>query len=153
MEDGKRFAYGKALGSLPPQRLGLAYAVIALTLDAVATFIPSLAIPAGILALALIAALVFIVAFLRDDDTIEAGVLIALITSIATLASQALIASVQARSLAPLVMTLPGAFLGIAIRAVVWGAIGAGLVWLLRRMRGDRSTPRPPSDLRRRRFR
>lgn len=152
MEERKRFAFWQVLGSLPPQRLGLAYTLVALTLDAIATFAPALAVAAGIVALALLVALVVIVAFLRDDDALEAGLLIALITSIATLASRAIIPSVQARSLAPLIMTLPGAFLGVAIRAVVWGAVGAALVWLLRRLRGDRPTKRPVRDLRRRRF-
>lgn len=150
MGDSGQESRTRTFGEFPPQRLGLIYVLVVLALEALGSFVPAAAIGAGVVELVALATLVFIVAFLRDDDAIEAGVLLALITGVASLASTAIIASVRERSLGPLIMTLPGAFLGIAIRAVIWGSAGAAVVWGLRRLRGDQ---RPVTRaVRRRRF-
>jgi hypothetical protein len=133
------------LGTLPPQQLGLWFVGLNLALDGAATAAPSLAVAFGLVELGLLVLLVLVVAYLRDDEPVEAGVLIALITGVSLLTSTTVLGAVQARSLAPIVMTLPGAFLGLTVRAVIGGVVGGALVWVLRRLRRG-SSPLPSTE-------
>ena len=152
MEGSESRTLWTRLGALEPKRLGLAYVLPTVAIDTIATFFPSAALALGIAELALLIGLIAVVAFLRDDEPLDAGVLIALITGVAGLATAVLVGTLKSRSLAPLVMMLPSAFGAMVIRGLIWGVVGMAVVWLLRRVRRKPTQPRPGPPRTRRRF-
>lgn len=113
-------------------RLGLLYVIPLAATDLLSIFVPSLLFWIGVLQLGLLVALLVVVARRRDDDLLEAGLFVGLVTGVENLFIQAVVASVNADTIWAGVLTLPGAFLGLLLRTVIVGAIAAGAIWVLR---------------------
>ena len=113
-------------------RLGLLYVIPLAATDLLSIFVPSLLLWIGVLQLGFLVALLVAVARRRDDDLLEAGVFVGLVTGIENLFIQAVVAVVNAGTIWAGVLTLPGAFLGLLLRLVIVGALAAGVIWVLR---------------------
>ncbi len=113
-------------------RLGLLYVIPLAATDLLSIFVPSLLLWIGVLQLGFLVALLVVVARRRDDDLLEAGVFVGLVTGIENLFIQAVVAVVNAGTIWAGVLTLPGAFLGLLLRIVIVGALAAGVIWVLR---------------------
>ena len=92
-------------------------------------------LPAAILALIAVSALISVIAFYRDDDVLLAGALLAVITGLGTGLAWVVTAAIVTGSIgAALVLVAGGSFV-LVMRLIILAPLFAGAVWVARRFR------------------
>jgi tetrahydromethanopterin S-methyltransferase subunit D len=131
----------RRLAALSDLRLGLAYTVgvfPSVLLRGWAETHTSLAwlnLPAAILALIAVSALISVIALYRDDDLLLAGALLAVITGMGTGVALVVTSAIVTGSIgATLVLVAGGSFV-LVMRLILLAPLLAGAVWVARRFR------------------
>lgn len=127
--------------ALAEWQLGVGFAagmLLVLLLRAAAGSRPTMAwlnIPAALLALTLVSVLFSVVAFYRDDDLLEGGVLLAAVSGIGTGVAVAIVATMMSGSLGgAVVLAATGSFL-LLLRLAMLVPLYMGLLWAARKFR------------------
>jgi tetrahydromethanopterin S-methyltransferase subunit D len=131
----------RSLAALSDFRLGLAYtagvfpSVLLRGWAERDTSLAWLNLPAALLALIAVSALMSVIAFYRDDDALLAGALLAVITGFGTGVALVFTAAIVTGSLgAALVLVAGGSFV-LVMRVILLAPLLAGAVWVARRFR------------------
>ena len=131
----------RRLATLPDVQLGLAYtcgifpSVLLREWAATRPGLAWLELPAAILALVAVSALLAVVAFYRDDDLLLAGILLAAITGIGTGIALVITTAIVTGSVGAAVFLVVGGLFVLVVRLILVAPIMAGAVWLARRFR------------------
>lgn len=132
-----RASLRRRLGALPPLYLAAAYTAVLLVPRLLAAHPdrpPSFGPAVATLALLVVASLaVFaVVTWCRDDDTLSAGAIIALIVAGGAIAATVIAACIDGRSLGVAALVFMTHLLAFVVQAIVLFPIATGLVWLAR---------------------
>jgi hypothetical protein len=129
------------LAALSDFRLGLAYtagvfpSVLLREWAETHTSLAWLNLPAAIIALIAVSALISVIAFYRDDEVLLAGALLAVITGLGTGLAWVVTAAIVRGSIgAALVLVAGGSFV-LVMRLIILAPLLAGAVWVARRFR------------------
>ena len=97
--------------------------------------LPWLEVPAGLLALVSVSALIAAVAFYREDDAPLAGILLAAITGIGTGVALAATTAIVTGSVGAALVFVVGGLFALVVRLILIAPIMIAAVWLARRLR------------------
>jgi tetrahydromethanopterin S-methyltransferase subunit D len=131
----------RRLAALSDPRLGLAYTggiLPSVLLRGWAESHANLAwlnLPAALLAVVSLSALIAVVAFYRDDDPVLAGILLAGITGIGTGIALVVTTAIVTGSIGAAIVLVAGGSFVLVVRLILLAPIMAGAVWLARRFR------------------